>query len=92
MAALVVSGALTSCIGDLDFESAAETNDPDINQPFDPNQMYTKCYASLIMEGNDGSADFDIDEEARVACCATSIIWNAWVPMSRFAGGPTVDW
>ena len=74
MAALVVSGALTSCIGDLDFESAAETNDPDINQPFDPNQMYTKCYASLIMEGNDGSADFDIDDGGK--SCLLRNIYN----------------
>ena len=74
MAALVVSGALTSCIGDLDFASAAETNDPDINQPFDPNQMYTKCYASLIMEGNDGNADFDIDDGGK--SCLLRNIYN----------------
>ena len=74
MATLVVSGALTSCIGDLDFESAADTNDPDINQPFDPNQMYTKCYASLIMEGNDGNADFDIDDGGK--SCLLRNIYN----------------
>ena len=74
MAALVVSGVFTSCIGDLDFESAADTNDPDINQPFDPNQMYTKCYASLIMEGNDGNADFDIDDGGK--SCLLRNIYN----------------
>ena len=27
--------------------------------------MYVKCYASMIMEGNDGSADFDIDDAGK---------------------------
>lgn len=60
--AIAAGLAMTSCVNDLDFESASDTCDPNINQPFDANQMYTKCYAALIMEGNDGAADFDIDD------------------------------
>ena len=73
-AAFLLSGALSSCVADLDFESASDTNDPRINQPFDANLMYTKCYASLIMEGNDGAADFDIDDGGK--SCLLRNIYN----------------
>lgn len=74
MAAVVSMGLLSSCVNDLNFDSAADTNDPNINQPFDANQMYTKCYASLIMEGNDGAADFDIDDGGK--SCLLRNIYN----------------
>ena len=59
-AGLFVAGAMTSCMGDLN----SEVIDPDV-KPLDPQKMYVKCYASLIMEGNDGSADFDIDDAGK---------------------------
>ena len=57
---LFMAGAMTSCIGDLN----SDVIDPDV-KPLDPQKMYVKCYASLIMEGNDGSADFDIDDAGK---------------------------
>lgn len=72
--AIAAGLTMTSCVKDLDFESASDTCDPNINQPFDANQMYTKCYASLIMEGNDGAADFDIDDGGK--SCLLRNIYN----------------
>lgn len=59
-AGMFLAGAMTSCMGDLN----SEVIDPDV-KPLDPQKMYVKCYASLIMEGNDGSADFDIDDAGK---------------------------
>ena len=56
--AMIFSASLTSCMADLDkgnINPKAEST---------PNIMglYSKCYASFIMEGTDGSADFTIDD------------------------------
>ena len=59
-AGLFMAGAMTSCMGDLN----SDVIDPDV-KPLDPQKMYVKCYASMIMEGNDGSADFDIDDAGK---------------------------
>lgn len=59
-AGVIAAGTMTSCMADLD----SEIIDPDVVE-LDANKMFTKCYASLIMEGNDGTADFEIDDAGK---------------------------
>lgn len=60
-AALLLSASLSSCMADLDkgnINPNVETNPSTLG-------LYTKCYAGLIMEGNDGKADFTIDDDGK---------------------------
>ena len=60
-AALLLSASLSSCMADLDkgnIDPNVETNPSTLG-------LYTKCYAGLIMEGNDGKADFTIDDDGK---------------------------
>lgn len=60
-AALLLSASLSSCMADLDkgnIDPNVETNPSTLG-------LYTKCYAGLIMEGNDGKADFTIDDNGK---------------------------
>ena len=60
-AALLLSASLSSCMADLDkgnIDPNVETNPSTLG-------LYTKCYAGLIMEGNDGKADFTIDDAGK---------------------------
>ena len=57
-AALLLSASLSSCMDDLDkgnINPYADAN-PNITG------LYSKCYAGLIMEGNDGNADFEVKD------------------------------
>ena len=56
-----VATGLTSCMSDLDKGNL----DPTVTATPDINALYSKCYAGLIMEGNDGSADFTIQDAGR---------------------------
>ncbi len=60
-AAVLLSAGVSSCMDDL------EEGNIDPNSQSVPNMMglYSKCYASLIMEGNDGNADFTIDDAGK---------------------------
>lgn len=60
-AALLVSASLTSCMADLDKGNI----DPSVDQTPNIMGLYSKCYAGLIMEGNDGNADFTIDDNGK---------------------------
>ena len=51
----------TSCMKDLNDGNL----DPTVTATVDINGLYAKCYAGLIMEGNDGSADFTINDAGR---------------------------
>lgn len=57
-AALLLSASLSSCMADLDKGNI----DPNVAHEADLTGLYSKCYAGLIMEGNDGSPDFTIDD------------------------------
>ena len=60
-AALLLSASLSSCMADLDkgnIDPNVETNPSTLG-------LYSKCYAGLIMEGNDGKADFTIDDDGK---------------------------
>lgn len=60
-AALLLSASLSSCMADLDkgnIDPNVETNPSTLG-------LYSKCYAGLIMEGNDGKADFTIDNDGK---------------------------
>ena len=60
-AALLFSASLCSCMDDLDKGNI------DPNSDANPNitGLYSKCYAGLIMEGNDGNADFTIQDNGK---------------------------
>lgn len=59
--ALLLSAGLSSCMDDLDKGNIDPTVDPNPNIT----GLYSKCYAGLIMEGNDGTADFTIDDNGK---------------------------
>ena len=59
--ALLLSASLSSCMDDLDKGNIDPTVDPNPNIT----GLYSKCYAGLIMEGNDGTADFTIDDNGK---------------------------
>ena len=60
-AALMLTVGMASCVGDLDKGNI----DPTVEANVDLDALYTKCYAGMIMEGNDGAADFSIDDAGK---------------------------
>ena len=60
-AALLLAASVTSCMGDLDKGNI----DPNAQATVNITGLYSKCYAGLIMEGNDGAADFKIDDSGK---------------------------
>ena len=60
-AALLLSASLCSCMDDLNKGNIDPTVDPEPNIT----GLYSKCYAGLIMEGNDGTSDFTIDDNGK---------------------------
>ena len=60
-AALLLTVGMTSCVKDLDKGNI----DPNVEANVNLDALYTKCYAGMIMEGNDGAADFSIDDAGK---------------------------
>ena len=60
-AALLLSASMSSCMADLDKGNI----DPNVSASPSTMGLYSKCYAGLIMEGNDGNADFTIDDAGK---------------------------
>ena len=60
-AALLLAASMSSCMDDLNKGNIDPTVDPNPNIT----GLYSKCYAGLIMEGNDGNADFTIDDAGK---------------------------
>ena len=60
-AALLLSASLSSCMADLDKGNI----DPNVDATPNITGLYSKCYAGLIMEGNDGNADFTIEDNGK---------------------------
>ncbi len=60
-AALLLTTGMTSCVNDLDKGNI----DPNVEAEVNLDGLYTKCYAGMIMEGNDGAADFSIDDAGK---------------------------
>ena len=60
-AALLLSASLSSCMADLDKGNI----DPNVDATPNITGLYSKCYAGLIMEGNDGNADFTIQDNGK---------------------------
>ena len=60
-ATLLLSASLSSCMADLDKGNI----DPNVEKNPSTLGLYSKCYAGLIMEGNDGNADFTIDDNGK---------------------------
>ena len=61
VAALLLAASITSCMSDLDKGNI----NPNVQATADINGLYAKCYAGLVMEGNDGGADFSIDDAGK---------------------------
>ena len=59
--ALLLTTSLSSCMDDLDKGNI----DPNVDATPNITGLYSKCYAGLIMEGNDGTADFTIDDNGK---------------------------
>lgn len=59
--ALLLAASMSSCMDDLNKGNIDPTVDPNPNIT----GLYSKCYAGLIMEGNDGNADFTIDDAGK---------------------------
>ena len=59
--ALLLTASLSSCMDDLDKGNI----DPNVDATPNITGLYSKCYAGLIMEGNDGNADFTIDNNGK---------------------------
>jgi hypothetical protein len=59
--AMLLAGGMSSCMSDLDKGNISPKvqSDPDITA------LYSKCYACLIMEGMDGTADFKVDNAGK---------------------------
>lgn len=60
-ATLMMVASLTSCMADLDKGNI----DPTVQAEPDITALYSKCYACLILEGMDGSADFNVDDAGK---------------------------
>jgi hypothetical protein len=60
-AAFLFAASITSCTKDLEKGNI----NPNVESTADMNGLYAKCYAGLIMEGNDGGADFSIDDAGK---------------------------
>ena len=58
---LLLAASITSCTKDLDKGNI----NPNVAPEASRDGLYAKCYASLIMEGNDGGADFSIDDAGK---------------------------
>ena len=84
-AGVIAAGTMTSCMADLD----SEIIDPDVVE-LDANKMFTKCYASLIMEGNDGTADFEIDDAGKSTLLRN--LYNCSVQTRQSVGGLMAVW
>ena len=68
-AALLVAASVTSCMADLDKGNI----DPTVQAEPDITALYSKCYACLILEGMDGTADFKSDDNGK-----TTLIRNIY--------------
>lgn len=68
-AALLVAASVTSCMADLDKGNI----DPTVQAEPDITALYSKCYACLILEGMDGTADFKSDNNGK-----TTLIRNIY--------------
>lgn len=61
VAAMMLAGSMSSCMDDLDKGNI----DPNASSTTNVLGLYSKCYASFIMEGLDGNADFSIDDNGK---------------------------
>lgn len=59
--AFLLVASMTSCMDDLEKGNI----DPTVEANPNLLGLYSKCYAGLIMEGNDGNADFTIDDNGK---------------------------
>lgn len=59
--ALLLVGGMSSCMNDLDKGNI----NPNVQSEPDITALYSKCYACLILEGMDGTADFTVGDQGK---------------------------
>lgn len=84
--ALFLTASMTSCMDDLEKGNIDPTVEPNPNLL----GLYSKCYTGLIMEGNDGNADFTIDDAGKSTLLRNVFNLMNFLPMRLSAGGATV--
>lgn len=60
-ALLLIAASVTSCMKDLEKGNI----NPNVQAEPDIEALYSKCYACLILEGQDGGADFSVDDAGK---------------------------
>ncbi len=72
-AAVLLAAGISSCTNDLNKGNI----DPNAFSTADPVALYSKCYAGLIMEGNDGKADFTIQDPGKSTLVRNIFYFNS---------------
>ena len=80
------AASFISCTKDLDKGNI----DPNVEENPDRDGLYAKCYAGLIMEGNDGKPTSALTMQVSQPCYVTYLTSTVCPPMKPYAGGVTV--
>lgn len=71
--ALLLASSMSSCMSDLDKGNI----NPNVQSEPDVTALYSKCYASLVLEGMDGSADFTVESGKEGETVLIRTLFNA---------------
>ena len=84
--ALFLTASMTSCMDDLEKGNIDPTVEPNPNLL----GLYSKCYAGLIMEGNDGNADFTIDDAGKSTLLSNITYCNHYLSLEAAQADKTM--
>jgi len=71
--ALLLASSMSSCMSDLDKGNI----NPNVQSEPDVTALYSKCYACLVLEGMDGSADFTVESGKEGETVLIRTLFNA---------------
>lgn len=71
--ALLLASSMSSCMNDLDKGNI----NPNVQSEPDVTALYSKCYACLVLEGMDGSADFTVESGKEGETVLIRTLFNA---------------
>ena len=72
-AAFLIAASMSSCMSDLDKGNI----NPNVQSEPDATALYSKCYACLVLEGMDGSADFKVESGKEGETVLIRTLFNA---------------
>ena len=72
-AAFLIAASMSSCMSDLDKGNI----NPNVQSEPDVTALYSKCYACLVLEGMDGSADFKVESGKEGETVLIRTLFNA---------------